>query len=59
MASYSPKINDRILLCGHTGRFVIVGPDVPRMTADVRSTSGGGFLLKVCRGKRFLNWKKV
>jgi hypothetical protein len=46
MASYSPKINDRILLGGHTGRFVIVGLDVPRMTADVRSTSGDGFLLK-------------
>ena len=46
MASYSPKIKDRILLGGHTGRFVIVGLDVPRMTADVRSTSGDGFLLK-------------
>jgi hypothetical protein len=28
------------------GRFVVVGLDVPRMTADVRSTNGEGFLLK-------------
>jgi hypothetical protein len=46
MASYTPKMNDRILLDGHTGRFVVVGIDVPRMTADVRSTDGEGFLLR-------------
>jgi hypothetical protein len=46
MASYTPKINDRILLDGRTGRFVIVGLDVPRMTADVRSTSGEGYMLR-------------
>jgi hypothetical protein len=46
MASYTPKINDHILLDGHMGRFVVVGLDVPRMTADVRSTSGEGFLLR-------------
>ena len=46
MASYTPKLKDRILLDGHTGRFVIVGVDVPRMTADVKSTSSEGFLLR-------------
>lgn len=46
MSSHCPKMNDRILLDGHTGRFVVVGLDVPRMTADVRSTSGEGFLLR-------------
>jgi hypothetical protein len=46
MSSYRPKINDRILLDGHTGRFIVVGLDVPRMTADVRSASGEGFLLR-------------
>jgi len=46
MASYTPKINDRVLMDGHTGRFVVVGLDVPRMTADVRSTGGDGFLLR-------------
>jgi hypothetical protein len=53
MASYTPKINDRILLDGHTGGFVVVGIDVPRMTADVRSTRGEGFLL------RNVPWKAI
>jgi len=46
MASYAPKINDFVLLDGHTGRFVVVGLDVPRMTADVRSTGDEGFLVR-------------
>jgi len=53
MASYTPKLSDRILLDGHTGRFVVVGIDVPRMTADVRSTAGEGFLL------RNVPWKAI
>jgi hypothetical protein len=48
MASYTPKINDRVLMDGHTGRFVVVGLDVPRMTADGRSPGGDGFLLRKC-----------
>jgi hypothetical protein len=46
MANYAPKIGDRILLEGHTGRFVVVGLDVPRMAADVRSIVGEQFLLR-------------
>ena len=46
MPSYTPNTNDLVLLDGYTGRFVIVGLDVPRMTADVRSTGGEGFLLR-------------
>lgn len=44
MANYTPKIGDRIVLNGRTGKFVVVGLDVPRMTADVRSIVGEEFL---------------
>jgi len=46
MANYAPKIGDRILLEGHTERFVVVGLDVPRMTADVSSIVGERFPLR-------------
>jgi hypothetical protein len=39
-------MHDRIMLDGRTGKFVVVGLDVPRMTADVRSIVGEESLLK-------------
>jgi hypothetical protein len=39
-------MHDLIVLDGRTGKFVVVGLDVPRMTAAVRSMVGEEFLLR-------------
>jgi hypothetical protein len=53
MSAYTPKLHDLVLIEGHTWTFVIVGVDVPRMTADVRSTLTEGLLL------RDVPWAKI
>lgn len=46
MAQYIPKPDDPVFVEGHTGRFVVFIINIPKMTADVRSTGGENLIIR-------------